>query len=71
MCQTSASYLQLTCSNDARSILVFSETSTPSNNILEIQTEKKRIPFPLIEWAWSPELDMKIPCEQESKNEKK
>ena len=22
---------------------------------------KKGIPFPLIEWAWSPELDIKIP----------
>jgi hypothetical protein len=26
---------------------------------------KKGIPFPLIEWAWSPELDMKIPYRRE------
>jgi hypothetical protein len=26
-----------------------------------IMNLKKGIPFPLIEWAWSPELDIKIP----------
>jgi hypothetical protein len=34
----------------------------------KIQIKQMRgnyVPFPLIEWVWSPELEMKIPCSQE------
>lgn len=38
-----------------------------SNFLYEVQGRRTReIPFPLIEWAWSPELEIKIPCRTQS-----